>query len=180
MFGSVLRLDRGGECFWIESPVPPRNRSEINNVADTPVVEGNQVAALDPFDQRALEHEIVVTQRKQVSPVHALRRSRKAKHELWPEVVDHPPITRRGRMMELVNNDVVELLGIKLTKPGGDGLDAAKDNLGVGLLLVSVEEAKVRVGLHAPEHVPALTQDLLSMGHEEHPPILRTRSVESR
>ena len=81
---AVLRLDGGGECFWIEAPVPPRDRSEVNDVADTPVVERHQITALDPFDQRTLEHEVVVTQREQVRTVHALRRRREAEHELRP------------------------------------------------------------------------------------------------
>ena len=62
LLGAILRLDGGGECFWIEPPVPPWDRSEVNDVADSPVVERHQVTALDPFDQRTLEHEIVVAQ----------------------------------------------------------------------------------------------------------------------
>ena len=96
------------------------------------------------------------------------------------EVVDHPPVARRRRVVELVDHDVVELLGIELAEAGSDGLDAREEDLGVGLLLVCVEETEISVGLHTPEHVPALAQDLLTMRDEENPPDTADASCRTR
>ena len=80
--------------------------------------------------------------------------------------------------MELVDDDVVELLGIKLSKSRGDGLDTCEHDLGVRVFLLGVEETEISVRLHSPEYVAALAQDFLAMGNEEDPAVLRTRGVE--
>ena len=72
LVGAILGLDGGGECLWIESSVAPRDRSEVDDVADSPVAERHEIAASNPLDERTLEHEIVVAEREQIGAVHAL------------------------------------------------------------------------------------------------------------
>ena len=72
--------------------------------------------------------------------------------------------------MELVNDDVVELLGDQ-TQPAAARWSGylRTRSAASGCFSSAVEESEIRVGLHSPEHVAALAQDLLSMGDEENP-----------
>jgi hypothetical protein len=80
--------------------------------------------------------------------------------------------------MELVDDDVVELVGVKPRPSPGEGLHAGEDDPRVWILLLTDVEAKISVRLHAAKHITALAQNLLAMGDEQHPAKLRTRGIE--
>ena len=121
------------ERLGIEAPVPPRNRLEVDRVRNAPVAERHELLAPNSFDQTALVDEVVAAQREQIGAVHPVRRRREPEQELRREVIDHPPIRRRGRVMEFVDDDVVERVRRELVQPAGERLDTGEDEPRVGL-----------------------------------------------
>ena len=83
-------------------------------------------------------------------------------------------------MVELVDDDVVELLGIERRELAGERLNAREHESRVGTLLAAEVKPEVGIRLYLPEHISALPEDLLAMSDEQHPPELRPRRVERR
>ena len=83
-------------------------RLEVDDILDAVVVEGAEVLSTNPLDQIAAEDEVLAAQRQQIRAVHPLRRRRQAQHELGGEVVDDLAVASRRRVMELIDDDVVE------------------------------------------------------------------------
>ena len=81
-------------------------------------------------------------------------------------------------MVELVDDDVVELLGIERRELAGKRLNAREHESRVGSLLAAVVKPEVGIRLHPAEYISALPEDLLAMSDEQHAPELRPRRVE--
>ena len=93
---------------------------------------GTSSLAPDALDQIALVDQVVAAQRQQVGAVHAIGRRGQPEQELRREVVDDPAVRRSRRVVELVDDDVVEVVGGERREPAGKRLDAGEDESRVG------------------------------------------------
>ncbi|HEX4865081.1 MAG TPA: hypothetical protein VFV02_13505, partial [Acidimicrobiales bacterium] len=73
--------DRAGERIGVEAAAAPGDELVVDDVADAEVAEAGEVAAADPVDKCAFEHEVVVAQCEQVGAVETFRRSRQSQQE---------------------------------------------------------------------------------------------------
>ena len=115
--------------------------------------------------------EVVATQRQQVSPVRPVRGRRQPQQKARGEVVEQPAIAGGAGVVELVHHDVVEGIrgeAAQVTDPA-EGLDRGEEDVGAFILLRAVEPAEARAGPDPAEGGHRLGQDLLPMGHEQHP-----------
>ncbi len=84
----------------------------------------------DALDQVAAVGEVLLAEREQVAPVGALRRGSEAEEEPGAEPVDEAPIGRGGRVVELVDDDVVEGVATEALEVGGGRRRGSGDTRG--------------------------------------------------
>jgi hypothetical protein len=180
MLGTFLCLDSLRERGRIEPSATPRYWRIVDVICDAEVMERAEVTAFDALGERALVNQVVRAQRQQVSAVHAIGSRGKPKHESRLEMLDHSPIAAGGGVVKLIDDDVVESIGLKLIQVRGKGLNTGEQDAGTRLLRPAVVQTKIRIWLHPAKHLKGLPQDLLAMGHKQHTPELRPGSVKRR
>ena len=76
-------------------------------------MKGTQLSRFDSLAQITSKGEVVATERKQIAAVCAFRRRREPEQEARFEVLNQATVGVCGRVMELVDDDVVEVPGLK-------------------------------------------------------------------
>ncbi len=108
--GALLRRDRRGQGLRVEPPRPPGNRCEVDGVLDAVVLERNQELLRDAVQQVATEDEVVVAELEQRATIEAIGRRRQAEQKPGFKVREHLLVRRGSRVVELVDDDVVEVI----------------------------------------------------------------------
>ena len=126
--------------------------------------------ATDARDEVATEDQVVPTEREQIGAVGALRRRRQPQQELWREVLEDPAIRPRLRVVELVDHDVVEVVGGEPVQVLGprQGLHRCEEDLRIRITPLAHVASQRRAGTDAAEGTQRLFEDLLAMGDEQH------------
>jgi hypothetical protein len=93
-------------------------------------------------------------------------------------VVDDLAVAAGCGMVELVDDDVVELVGGEVVEACRQRRDAGEDHAGVASLLCPEVQAERLSWLHLAEGVAALAQDLFAVGDEQDPAELGPSAVE--
>ena len=116
-------------------------------------MERAEVTTLNALGERALVDQVVGAQRQQVSAVHTVGSRGKPEQESRLEMLDHPPVAAGRGVMKLVDDDVVELLRLKLVQVPGKGLHTGEQDAGTRLLSPAVVQAEIRIRLYPAEHL---------------------------
>ena len=112
VFGALLRCQATRQFVDVEAPISPGDLAVIDGgVEDAVVVERRQQLGSDALEERAGEDQVTVAQRQDVRLVSAVRGRRQAEQEGRREVSQQTAVGSRCGMMELVDDDVVEVLG---------------------------------------------------------------------
>ena len=83
-------------------------------------------------------------------------------------MVEHAPVGGRGGVVELVDDDVVEVVGgeaVEVALPA-QRLDRGAEDVDFGVLLLAVVEADRGIGPDAQERLGRLAEDLFAVGDE--------------
>ena len=133
-------------------------------------------------DEIAAIDQVLLTEREQVSAVAPLGRRRQAEQELRTEVGDQLSVGRRGGVVELVDDDVVERVWREPLQvlATAQRLDRSEHDVGVRLLRICPCSGQGAPRADAAEGVERLVEDLLAMRDEQHAPELRAVRVERR
>ena len=83
-------------------------------------------------------------------------------------MVDDATVGLSGGVVELVDDDVVEGLGVHVVEALGERLDAGQHDLGFEVEAWALDQTDAGVGADAPEHLTGLVEDLISVGDEQH------------
>ena len=145
-------------------------------------MERRQQVLPHAVDEIAAIDEILLAQREQVAAVGPLGCRGQAEQELRTEVGDQLAVGRRGGVVELVDDDVVERVWrepLQVLAPA-QRLDRGEHDLGVRVLDLAGVVAKPRLRADAAEGVERLVEDLLAVGDEQHAAELRPAGVERR
>ena len=134
---SRLGGNRVGQLLLVEAGAAPGDVLVVDVVGNAVVVEGAQQSAADPLRHVAAVDEIVAAEREQITAVRALRSGGKAEQELRLEVAEHPAIRPRGRVVEFVDHDVVELVRVEAVQVllTTQRLNGREEHVGVRRLL---------------------------------------------
>ena len=178
----TLRGDSGRERLFVETCASPRDVRVVHVIWNAVVVKWREQALAHAFDQIATVDEILLAQRQQIASIGPLGCGGQPQQELWLEVGDQLPVGGGSRVVEFVDDDVVEGVWgepLEMFSPA-ESLDGRKHDVGVWVLRVAGVMAKTGLRSNAPEGVESLVQDLLAVGNEEHTAILGTVGIESR
>ena len=91
---------------------------------------------------------------------------------------DHLAVGVRRCVVELVDDDVVELVGVEAPKVAVQRLHTGEHHVSVGVAFVAGEQRELATGPYLAVDVAGLLEDLVPMGDEEDSPELRPRRVE--
>ncbi len=133
----------------------------------------HEIAAVD---------EVLLAQREEVSAVAPLGCRGEAEQELRPEVSDELAVGRGRRVVELVDDDVVECLWgepLQVLAPA-QGLDRGEHDVGVWFPGAACVVAKVSLRTNSAERIESLPEDLFTMRDEQNAPEIRAVGVEGR
>jgi len=160
-----------GQLLHIETVVPPGDVAVVHVVGDSVVVERAQQALADPVADVTTKDQVLAAQGEQVRPVRAIRSCRQAQEESGFEPGQELPVRAGGRVMEFVHHDVVETVpGEALeVRQTAQGLDRGEEQVRPQVLVRPGVETHAGFGAQAAEGAQGLAQDLLAVGHEEHP-----------
>ena len=147
--------DGGVEGFGIETVAPPRDVGVVDVVGNAEIMKGAQEPTLDAVDQIASVDEVFSAKSEEVPAVGSLRCGGEPEQETWLEVLDELAVASGGGVVELVNNDVVESVGLEPPEvvDAAERLDRSKDHLGLGSLVLSGVETEGSGGTDSPEGV---------------------------
>ena len=178
--GAGLRRDVAGQLLFVEARVAPGDGAVVHLVGDAVVVEAAEQVAPDALDQVTAVGEVFLAEREQIAAVGALRGGGEAEEELGAEPVDEAAVGRGGRVVEFVDDDVVEGVALEALEMSGapERLDRGEEDLGVGVAVRPLVEAEARLGADEAIGVARLAEDLLAVGDEEDPAILGAVRVE--
>ncbi len=167
-----------GQFVHVEAVAPPGDVAVVHLVGDAVIVEGAQQAFADAVAHVAAEDQILAAQGEQVGSIGAVGGGRQTQQEAGLEPGQELPIGAGRRVMELVHHHVVEAVLGELLEVGhlAQGLDRGEDQVRLEVLSRAGVEPHARLRSQAAEGAQGLAQDLLAMGHEEHP--LEGRRVE--
>lgn len=108
VFGARLGRDGFGQGGLVEPPAAPGNLGILDRVGHAEIVERRQKAPVDPGPEIAFVDEVFLAEAQKVTAVAAIRRGGQAQQKAWLEMIDDPPIGGGGRVVEFVDDDVVE------------------------------------------------------------------------
>ena len=136
---------------------------------DPEVAKRAQQVRLDAFAEVTAEHQVVATQRQQVAAVGAFGGRRQAEQEPRPEVLDQPTVGVRRRVMELVDDDVVEVIHSEALQVlrSAQRLDRREQHGRILVLLRAGELAHHATGPDATEGRQRLIEDLVAVCDEQ-------------
>ena len=124
----------------------------------------------------------MVEQLEDVEPVGALRRRGHPEQEAGPQMVQDAQVGGRASLVHLVDEDVVEGIGLNLVQPHRQRLDRREDEAAVQLSATAGELPEVG-GRRAEDPLElgdGLVEDLFPVHHEEHSLGLGRADVEGR
>jgi hypothetical protein len=183
----VPRAGEGGqfvrELFRVEAAVAPGDLAVVDRlVPDAVVVERSEQSGLDPGEQVAGEHEVVVAQGQDVGLVGAVRGGGEPEQEARLEVAEQAPVGGRGGVVEFVDHDVIEVVRREALEVGAlaQCLHRRAEHVDLGVADCAHVEADAGLGADAREGVRGLAQDLLAVGDEQHASGAHVFGVEGR
>ena len=158
----------------------PPDRRQVGVVVQPEILERAEQPALERIPEPHFHRDVIVEVVKDVFGVGAFGRGGQPQEDSGrlssrvglcaaEEMFEQPPIRRRRRMMELVDNHDVERGRIELRQIDlRQGLNGRKHVPPlVGPVAVHVELAEVSRSQDLAERAEALPQDFLSMGHKQ-------------
>ena len=134
------------------------------------VCERNEPSEADGVGESDLERDVVVAQHEDVPAVHPLGGSSEPQEETGSEMVDDPAVAVGDRMVELVDDDVVEAVrwdpfqnvGI------GEGPYTCEEHVSLDIAGTGHQEPGGLPVMHLGECLCSVDQDLPAVGHEEY------------
>ena len=128
----------------IKLAVAPRNFPVVNRfVVNAVVMERCQQTGLDAIEHRADVNQIVIAQRQDVRLIGAVWRRGQSEQEGRGEMRQQAPIGRCRRMVEFIDDDVVEMRRRKPVEMGGasECLDRGEQQIGLNVAAATVVKA---------------------------------------
>ena len=150
------------------APAAPADRREVGAIGDAEVLEWHQEALVDRLPKAQLHRGPAAEPVGDVASVEALRRRGQAEQLARLQPLEQPLVAGRGRVMELVDDEDVEGVGVEsLDSLGRERLDHREDVLAGGDPPAAVDLAEGAVAEHRAVGRQRLPQDLLAVGDEE-------------
>ena len=168
-YHAAQRVDLGQLGFIITTS-RPFQLVQIHGIGHTEILEGAQELAINGLWQANLCRNAVVEVAENAFAVHSFRRGSQSQKDLRLIVFQQLLISWRGRVVELVHDDVIieirrglfrKVLAVK-------GLDGHKKMVDAVRPIFSNEHiAEIGISQHCPEGVQALFQNLFPVGNEQ-------------
>jgi hypothetical protein len=175
LFQRVPGAGEGGqfvrELFRVEAAVAPGDLAVVDRlVPDAVVVERREQPGLDPGEQVAGEHEVVVAQGQDVGLVGAVRGGGEAEQEARFEVAEQAPVGGCGGVVEFVDHDVIEVVRREApqVRALAERLHRRAEHVDLRVARLAHVEADPSLGADACEGTGGLAQDLFAVGDEQH------------
>ena len=158
------------QFFFVKRRASPRDPRVVDLVWDAVVVEWAEQFLPDSIDEVAAIDEVVSAKRQEVSAISSLWRCGEAEQEFGGESLEDAAIGRRLRVVELVDDDVVEVIRresfeVLLSR---QCLHGREEDCCVCVALLPHVAAERGAGSDASERGESLFEDLLAMSDEEH------------
>ena len=147
----------------------PRNVAEVESVVNTVVGEGREELLVDRIPQPKLRSDASIEEAENVESIGALGSRREPEQLARIEVLEDPFVTRRRRMVELVDDNDVEVLWIEAAEAGSvEALDRREDMLEPpGSSVADPQLTERCVAQRMPVGRKALLEDLLAVRNKQ-------------
>ena len=98
------------KLFEFETAVSPGDLPKIDRVLDADVMEWNKRFLCDPVADCRVMGKVVIEDTGNVHSIGTFRSSCEAQNEIRLDLGEHSAVTRRVRVVDLVDNDIVKFL----------------------------------------------------------------------
>ena len=185
LFQGILRSslggNGGGQGFLIEPAAAPGNLRVVDVIGNPEVMERSQQMPGYALHEITVIGNRAVAEPQEICPVCPFGCGGEPEQEAWTEPVQDAPVSRSRRVVEFVDDDIVERLGIKRleTLPLAESLDRGEEDVDGNILPVPREETEFSCRANLREGLPSLLEDFLAMRHEQDASKLGTTGIES-